>query len=108
MLVFKSCELWYQVLFGLGLIRLAPHLWQIHFNTWFVLLHLWQCHIVAMLSLHPGTVDTALSKPFSKRVPKEKLFGAEQAAQYLSQVIAERSPGDSGEFFAWDGRPIPW
>ena len=61
-----------------------------------------------MLSLHPGTVDTELSKPFSKRVPKEKLFGVEQAAHYLSEVISVRTPADTGLFFAWDGRPIPW
>ena len=26
------------------------------------------------VGLHPGTVDTRLSKPFTKRYPKEKLF----------------------------------
>ena len=36
-----------------------------------------------------------------------KLFGVEQAAHYLSEVISVRTPADTG-LFAWDGRPIPW
>ncbi len=59
-----------------------------------------------VVGLHPGTVDTALSRPFKKRVPKTQLFTPEQAAQQLLAVINALTPENSGLFFAWDGRPI--
>ena len=58
------------------------------------------------VALHPGTVDTELSRPFTSRVPAEKLFTPRKAAQHLSEVIASLTPSDSGGFFAWDGQPI--
>ena len=61
-----------------------------------------------VLALHPGTVDTTLSAPFSARVPEGKLFSPVQAATYLAQVIEPRVSRDSGGFFAWDGSPVPW
>ena len=30
--------------------------------------------MVKPLSLHPGTVDTKLSKPFQRNIPKEQIF----------------------------------
>jgi NAD(P)-dependent dehydrogenase (short-subunit alcohol dehydrogenase family) len=61
-----------------------------------------------VLALHPGTVDTPLSKPFQARVPEEKLFSPEQAAQQLLEVIANARPERSGSFLAYDGSEIPW
>lgn len=61
-----------------------------------------------VLALHPGTTDTGLSKPFQGNVPEGKLFTPDFAAERLLQVIAARSPADSGGFYAWDGREIPW
>ena len=58
--------------------------------------------------LHPGTTDTALSKPFQSFVPKEKLFSPERAAGHLLDVLLEQTPTDSGRFLAWDGQEIPW
>ncbi|MBL4833372.1 MAG: SDR family NAD(P)-dependent oxidoreductase [Pseudomonas sp.] len=58
--------------------------------------------------LHPGTTDTVLSAPFQANVPDGKLFSAEFVAQRLLAVIAERTPADSGNFYAWDGATIPW
>lgn len=62
----------------------------------------------AVIALHPGTVDTALSRPFSRNVPEDKLFTAAQSAHYLLDVIDTVSPEDSGGFFAWDGSAIPY
>lgn len=59
-----------------------------------------------VIGLHPGTVDTALSKPFQGNVPEGKLFSTERAAQHLLDVIKQIEPGDSGDVFAWDGRRI--
>lgn len=61
-----------------------------------------------VLALHPGTTDTALSKPFQGNVAAEKLFTPEFSAAALLQVIAQRQPGDSGGFYAWDGTTIGW
>ena len=58
--------------------------------------------------LHPGTTDTALSKPFQTFVPPEKLFTPQRAAQQLVDVLLAQGPEDSGAFLAWDGQPIDW
>ena len=57
--------------------------------------------------LHPGTVDTALSTPFQRGVPAEKLFTPAQSADHLLNVINALSPADSGKVFDWQGKEIP-
>ncbi len=59
------------------------------------------------IGLHPGTVDTGLSKAFQGGVPGEKLFTPEQSASYLLQVIDGLTPEDSGKCFDWAGKEIP-
>jgi len=59
-------------------------------------------------ALHPGTVDTPLSRPFQARISPASLFSAERSARHLLDVIDQLTPGDSGGFFGWDGRPIPF
>ena len=58
--------------------------------------------------LHPGTVNTNLSKPFHKFVPKDKLFSPQKASSYLIDILRHQKPTDSGKFIAWDGKEIPW
>jgi len=58
--------------------------------------------------LHPGTVDTPLSRPFQSRVPAEALFTPARAARQLLDIIAGLQPRDSGRFIAWDGTDVPW
>lgn len=60
------------------------------------------------VTLHPGTVDTALSKPFQGRVAPEKLFDADRASRQLLTVLEGLRADDSGGFFAWDGQAISW
>jgi len=60
------------------------------------------------VALHPGTVDTDLSKPFSRSVPAHKLFDRHTACQHLCQVIEQLTPADTGRFLAWDGQPIEY
>ena len=60
------------------------------------------------VSLHPGTVDTDLSKPFQSGVDPEKLFSAQFSATALLEVIDGLEPKDSGAFLAWDGSYIPY
>ena len=59
-----------------------------------------------VVTLHPGTVDTALSKPFSKRVAAPKLFSPTLAATQLLRVINGLEQKDTGGFYAYDGSPI--
>ncbi|MEI7444681.1 MAG: SDR family NAD(P)-dependent oxidoreductase [Burkholderiales bacterium] len=59
------------------------------------------------VGLHPGTVDTALSKPFQANVADGKLFTPAQSAAMLLDVIARLGPADSGKVFAWDGSEVP-
>jgi NAD(P)-dependent dehydrogenase (short-subunit alcohol dehydrogenase family) len=60
------------------------------------------------VAIHPGTVETDLSAPFSGNVAPEKLFSPELAAQQLLTVLGGLTPEHTGGFFAWDGAPIPW
>jgi NAD(P)-dependent dehydrogenase (short-subunit alcohol dehydrogenase family) len=58
------------------------------------------------IALHPGTVDTDLSRPFQKNVPADRLFASKHAAEHLLQVIRGLTPAQSGGCFGWDGEPI--
>lgn len=57
-----------------------------------------------VVALHPGTVDTRLSKPFQSA--GRDLFKPDRAAVQLLDVIDGLKPGNSGRFFAWDGAEI--
>ncbi len=63
---------------------------------------------IICVGLHPGTVDTPLSKPFQSGVPEGRLFSAERAAGQLLQVIDSLTAESNGCFYAWDGREIVW
>ena len=59
-----------------------------------------------VVGLHPGTVDTPLSKPFQGNVAPGHLFDTGRAAVQLLDVIDGLRPPDSGKLFAWDGAEI--
>lgn len=63
---------------------------------------------ISVVSYHPGTVDTDLSKPFQANIPKERLFSAEFTVQKLLSLISELSVEDAPYFLDWQGKPIPW
>lgn len=60
------------------------------------------------VALHPGTVATGLSRPFSGSVTPDRLFAPERAAAQLLAVLEALRPEDSGGFFAWNGSTIAW
>lgn len=64
-------------------------------------------HAIAV-TLHPGTVDTALSAPFQRGVAPEKLFTPKTSAAALLGVLAGLTPAQSGGLFAWDGAHVPF
>ena len=63
---------------------------------------------VTVAALHPGTTDTALSKPFQRHVPAGQLFSPQQSAGYMLEVLDQLNARDSGKFWAFDGELLPW
>ena len=59
-----------------------------------------------IVGLHPGTVNSNLSKPFQGNVEKNKLFEPTFSAGKLVGVIQNLSGVDSGKCIAWDGKEI--
>ena len=60
------------------------------------------------VGLHPGTVDTALSKPFQAGVDPDSLFTPRRSAGCLLDVLDRLTPAESGKVFAWDGAQIAY
>ncbi|KAK3729103.1 hypothetical protein RRG08_005475 [Elysia crispata] len=58
------------------------------------------------ISLHPGTVDTDLSRPYHKNV--KTLFSTEHSVNMMLEVIDSLSMSDSGKFFLYDGSVFPF
>jgi NAD(P)-dependent dehydrogenase (short-subunit alcohol dehydrogenase family) len=63
---------------------------------------------VAVVALHPGTTDTALSKPFQRNVPQGQLFTTEYSVSCMLSVLETLKPSESGRFLAFDGECLPW
>ena len=60
------------------------------------------------IGLHPGTVDTGLSRPFQKSLaPTHNLFTPGKAVANLLNVIDHASCVQSGSVLAWDCSVIP-
>lgn len=58
-----------------------------------------------LAALHPGTVNSALSKPFrGAQIGRP----AQDAAQDMLRVINGLSGADSGQFFSYTGERLPW
>jgi NAD(P)-dependent dehydrogenase (short-subunit alcohol dehydrogenase family) len=58
------------------------------------------------VALHPGTVDTALSKPFAKT--GLKLRSPDVAAKELLSVLAGLEPQQTGSLVDYQGNTLPW
>jgi NAD(P)-dependent dehydrogenase (short-subunit alcohol dehydrogenase family) len=58
------------------------------------------------VALHPGTVDTALSKPFAKA--GLKLRPPEVAATELLTVLTGLEPAQTGALVDYQGKVLPW
>ncbi|WP_171208934.1 MULTISPECIES: SDR family NAD(P)-dependent oxidoreductase [unclassified Ruegeria] len=57
------------------------------------------------VALHPGTVKTKFTQKFLGRHPAVE---PAEAAENLLRVIESLTPDQSGGFFDWAGKPIPW
>lgn len=63
---------------------------------------------LVIASMHPGTVDSSLSKPYQANVKEGKLFTPDYAARKMWQVLQQLTPIDSGKIFAYDGSLIEY
>ena len=58
------------------------------------------------VALHPGTVDTPLTRPFAKTGLTVR--SPETAAAELLAVLDRLAPADSGGFYDYRGEAVPW
>ena len=63
-------------------------------------------HDSIIFGLHPGTVDSKLSRPFQKK--NKEYFSPEFSANKLVNVIDTKTVDDNGKIFAWDNTTIPY
>lgn len=61
----------------------------------------------AVIGLHPGTVDSALSEPFQTNLPEGQLTEPADAANNLLGVLAGLDAADSGKVFDFAGKIVP-
>ncbi len=59
-----------------------------------------------IVGLHPGTVDTGLSKPFQGNVRPGTLFTPDRAASQLLDMIDGLKAPDSGKLFDFEGKEV--
>lgn len=57
------------------------------------------------VALHPGTVETSLTKKYASGHPTVTPF---EAAANLISVLDALEPGQTGGFFDWAGKEVPW
>jgi len=63
---------------------------------------------VACICVHPGTVDTDLSRPYHKNVPEGELFSVDYSVESMMKVIENLCIDDSGKYMKWDGTVLPY
>jgi NAD(P)-dependent dehydrogenase (short-subunit alcohol dehydrogenase family) len=61
-----------------------------------------------VVGLHPGTVDTELSRPFQGGVPESRLLAPRESASRLLATLDRLGGADSGGLFAHDGARLPY
>jgi hypothetical protein len=64
-----------------------------------------RCKEAVVVGLHPGTVDTAMTRRFHRG--RTTATASEAAAQRV-EVLLTRTPADGGRVFDYAGRPIPF
>lgn len=58
-----------------------------------------------VVALHPGTVDTALTRPWRGKNPA---ITPAASAEALLSIIGRLTPGQTGSFIDWKGMTVPW
>ncbi|GAA0853993.1 SDR family NAD(P)-dependent oxidoreductase [Aliiglaciecola litoralis] len=63
---------------------------------------------VELVSYHPGTVDTHLSKPFQANVADDKLFTPQYTVSQLLSHLKTLDIANAPHYIDWDNQTIPW
>ena len=63
---------------------------------------------IKLISYHPGTTDSPLSKPFQANVPSEQLFSAEKSADFFINVVEKQPYDNQLSYVDWQGNIINW
>ena len=63
---------------------------------------------VSVVALHPGTVESTLSAPFISKGYSNRVLTANESAEALIEVIGKLRPGQTGEFYDWQGNSVAW
>ena len=58
--------------------------------------------------IHPGTTDSALSQPFQRNIPSDRLYKADETAHRILCVLDQLEPASSGKFYNWTGDELLW
>jgi NAD(P)-dependent dehydrogenase (short-subunit alcohol dehydrogenase family) len=61
-----------------------------------------------VVALHPGTVRSPLSDPFLSPGYKNRVLTPGECAEKILDVISLLRAENSGGFYDWQGKPIPW
>lgn len=61
-----------------------------------------------LVALHPGTTDTAMSKPFQRNLPAGQLQSPASTAERLAATVADLTPAQNGALLHWDGTVLPY
>lgn len=59
-----------------------------------------------IVGLYPGMVDSALSKPYQKNVPRSNILSPKMAVLNMVAVLKSLTPEQTGRCFDWDGQEI--
>ncbi len=62
----------------------------------------------SLICYHPGTVDTALSKPFQANIHPAKLFSVEFTVSQLLKLISGLDSETNPHYIDWEGSTINW
>ncbi|MFI2811697.1 MULTISPECIES: SDR family oxidoreductase [Microbulbifer] len=63
------------------------------------------CCVVA---IHPGTTDTALSRPFQENIKDDRLYSPATSAGRIIDVLGQLTGEKNGKLLFWDGEVLPW
>lgn len=67
-----------------------------------------QAHLkTVVLSIHPGTTNTALAHPFIPHL-KHKIWSSEETAEHILSIVNHLQYEETGNFKNWDGTTLPW
>jgi len=61
-----------------------------------------------LIAFHPGTTDTALSRPFQSGVPAARLFTPDFVAEKLLAIMDQTTADGTLSYLDWDGQTITW